>query len=88
MKPAKPKRFFVKRGSNGVTKIRRIDYKASWPETAKAVKARDGNKCRGCSGTKELEVHHIIPLSKGGTNAKTNLITLCERCHTKRHRHL
>ncbi len=28
------------------------------------------------------EVHHIIPLSKGGTNADSNLMCLCTRCHS------
>ena len=30
------------------------------------------------------EVHHIIPLSQGGTNDMGNLISLCQSCHTKR----
>lgn len=28
------------------------------------------------------EVHHIIPLSKGGTHADKNLMSLCKRCHS------
>lgn len=28
------------------------------------------------------EVHHIIPLSKGGTNADSNLMSLCKKCHS------
>jgi 5-methylcytosine-specific restriction protein A len=28
------------------------------------------------------EVHHIIPLSKGGTNADSNLMSLCKQCHS------
>jgi hypothetical protein len=28
-----------------------------------------------------LEVHHIVPRVKGGTNCCENLILLCERCH-------
>jgi len=28
-----------------------------------------------------LEVHHIIPRCKGGTDHPYNLITLCEKCH-------
>ena len=29
------------------------------------------------------EVHHIIPLTSGGTHAEDNLRSLCKSCHTK-----
>ena len=31
------------------------------------------------------EVHHIVPLSRGGTNAESNLMSLCRSRHTKIH---
>ena len=31
------------------------------------------------------EVHHIVPISKGGTHAEENLMSLCQSCHTKMH---
>ena len=31
------------------------------------------------------EVHHIIPISQGGTHAEDNLMSLCQSCHTKIH---
>lgn len=31
------------------------------------------------------EVHHIKPLSEGGTNNKENLISLCKSCHARVH---
>lgn len=34
------------------------------------------------------EVHHILPISKGGTHAKDNLMSLCQSCHTKLHHEL
>ena len=34
------------------------------------------------------EVHHILPISKGGTHAETNLMSLCQSCHTKIHHEL
>jgi len=42
--------------------------------------------CKGKSGDSVLEVHHIIPRSKGGTNRPDNLITLCRTCHQNLHR--
>ena len=32
------------------------------------------------------EVHHILPLSEGGTNEESNLMSLCRSCHEKIHR--
>jgi hypothetical protein len=53
------------------------------------VFSRDGHRCRapGCRNTRFLEVHHIKPRSKGGTNELENLITLCSACHRLWHEH-
>ena len=37
--------------------------------------------CVACNSSKELHHHHLLPRSKGGTDAETNLITLCVSCH-------
>ncbi len=34
------------------------------------------------------EVHHIIPLSRGGDDRETNLMSLCRSCHQRIHREL
>lgn len=81
------KRTFRQTNKFGVVKIRRMSYTSKWSTTSKDVKKRDGNRCAICGSTDGLETHHIIPRSKGGTDRKTNLITLCERHHNKRHRH-
>ena len=31
------------------------------------------------------EVHHIVPVSKGGTHDRSNLMSLCRSCHNKIH---
>ena len=52
------------------------------------VLARDGHKCQYCkgkSGDKVLNVHHLESRKTGG-NAPGNLITLCETCHKAYHR--
>ena len=50
----------------------------------KAVILRDGCKCMECGKTNiKLEVHHINPRRKNGSNTLGNLITLCEKCHQK-----
>lgn len=40
---------------------------------------------RSESRSKPLHVHHSVPISKGGSHKPSNLIVLCERCHSKRH---
>jgi HNH endonuclease len=32
-----------------------------------------------------LEVHHVVPLAKGGADKLDNVIALCPNCHRKRH---
>jgi len=45
-----------------------------------------GNKCeiRGCK-SKAYEVHHIKPVSEGGTNVGSNLVVLCANHHRDAH---
>jgi hypothetical protein len=50
-----------------------------------ACLTRDGNKCRVCKNESNLQVHHIKPRAKGGTDKLSNLMTLCELCHKKHH---
>ena len=57
-------------------------------ENVKAyVLSRDGHRCqskkRGCSP--QLETHHIQFRSQGGSDAPTNLITLCSTHHASLH---
>ena len=52
------------------------------------VLARDGHKCQCCkgkSGDKILNVHHIESRKTGG-DSPGNLITLCETCHKAYHK--
>ena len=66
-------------------------YPPDWPIRKWIVKHREGYKCYQCG--KDLyyqkegvgEVHHILPLSTGGTNQISNLIFLCHNCHKKLH---
>jgi len=32
--------------------------------------------------TAAAEVHHVLPLSRGGTNEESNLMSLCKACHS------
>ena len=49
-----------------------------------AVLVRDGGRCRKCRSARNLEVDHIVPLSKGGSSDEFNLQTLCRRCNRRK----
>ena len=41
----------------------------------------------GCTATRELEAHHIVPVERGGATELDNLILLCPRHHKLLHDH-
>ena len=45
---------------------------------------RDGGRCRKCFSTRNLEVDHIVPVSRGGVTEQENLETLCRRCNRRK----
>lgn len=66
-------------------------YPENWSVIIAMVKSRDNYTCSTCKkvfDSYELRVHHMIPLSKGGSNKESNLQTLCENCHKLKHPHL
>lgn len=61
------------------------DYPDNWDDIRTAILERDNYQCTCGAEDRELHVHHIVPLGAGGTNQKSNLITLCDECHGKVH---
>lgn len=49
------------------------------------VFARDGLRCQYCGYSprtaKHLQIDHVIPVSRGGTDALDNLVVACGRCN-------
>jgi len=61
-------------------------YPTDWDSIAHQVRLRDGNRCVICGrNDRPLHVDHIHPRSQGGLDLPSNLRTLCEVCHVKRH---
>jgi hypothetical protein len=52
--------------------------------TRAMVLARDGYRCRYCSSEESLEVDHVVPLAKGGSNDPANLVASCRSCNRKK----
>lgn len=65
-------------------------YPHDWIVLRDTILHRDNHECTECDPTCSgpLQVHHLIPLSKGGTNDHDNLVTLCQRHHEMKHPHM
>ena len=53
----------------------------------------DPNKCQACgfesvSERNILEIHHVLPLTKGGSDTLENIVLLCPNCHKTAHTNL
>lgn len=56
-----------------------------WKQISKTIFERDHYKCKYCGQVGgKLEVDHIIPISKGGTNSLSNLTTSCRKCNRQK----
>ena len=55
----------------------------------KQVKESQGHQCAMCQikedGFLTLQIHHVVPICKGGTNEVDNLIALCPNDHCRIH---
>ena len=52
-----------------------------WQIVRSIVLERDGHACTYCGAGRQLEGDHIVPLSRGGSNAFFNLATACRPCN-------
>ncbi|MFC4787773.1 MULTISPECIES: HNH endonuclease [Giesbergeria] len=74
-----------RRGLLRATGDRRWDYPSDWIERTRRIRMRD-QCCQACGECGiPLDVHHIIYLSKYGTNRQENLVSLCRFCHEEEH---
>ena len=44
-------------------------------------------ECEECGSKKNLQLHHIKPLNRGGDNSRENLQCLCKKCHMAKHQY-
>ena len=54
----------------------------TWAQIRAEVFRRDDYTCRYCGERgKRLECDHVVPVSRGGSNDPSNLVTACFRCN-------
>jgi 5-methylcytosine-specific restriction endonuclease McrA len=47
---------------------------------------RDGHMCTQCFTPWNLTIDHLLPVSRGGTNSISNLVTMCSDCNKSKGR--
>jgi 5-methylcytosine-specific restriction enzyme A len=52
--------------------------------TRAIVFARDGLRCRRCGSIHNLEIDHVHPFARGGSDDLSNLQTLCRGCNRRK----
>ena len=55
--------------------------------TRKNIFFRDKNRCQYCGGrfsTSELNLDHVVPLSRGGKSIWENVVCCCVRCNSRK----
>lgn len=62
-----------------------LQYPPDWKERRERLRECDEYKCVYCGDRCRLQMHHITPLSKGGSNKLNNLEFVCVSCHAKLH---
>lgn len=61
----------------------------NWENKVAAIRERDRERCMNCHRSGEevtLDVHHIVPRSRGGSHRLSNLVLLCRQCHGAIHK--
>lgn len=75
----KVKRVMARLGQNDISSS---NSREVIPDDVKMfVWQRDGGRCVRCGSQQNLELDHIIPVSKGGSNTARNIQLLCEKCN-------
>ena len=46
---------------------------------------KQSHVCANCGSMENIELHHVVPLFKGGTNEPGNIKPLCHSCHCLAH---
>jgi len=60
-------------------------YPPDWETRRLEALSSRGSACEKCGSGGILQLHHKVPLYRGGSNLSDNLTILCESCHQAEH---
>ena len=63
-------------------KVRSAKERKNWEKVKKEILKLE-KRCQLCGTEAPLEVAHIVPFSRGGSDSIDNLLVLCSNCHRK-----
>lgn len=73
------------RFQGGLGKVIRAEVQRPKRRWRMAAQHKANNiQCAHCGRLATLEVDHVVPLHLGGTDAVTNLQSLCKECHARK----
>ncbi|NBW22197.1 MAG: HNH endonuclease, partial [Caulobacteraceae bacterium] len=52
-----------------------------WQAARRKALSQAGHTCCMCGTQLQLQVHHRLPLSEGGSHDQSNLAVVCRSCH-------
>ena len=73
-------------GSHKGSKHHQAIPSGTWRRIRNRVLSRDGWRCVRCKRYGYMQVHHVKPLSEGGENDLSNLVSMCRDCHLDFHK--
>ena len=73
--------------------MKQYGYPLDWDSIKTRIKRKFKFTCQKCfrkhlPNSKNLHVHHIVSISKGGSHEDKNLTLLCKWCHGSLHPHM
>jgi 5-methylcytosine-specific restriction endonuclease McrA len=65
----------------------RVGARSRWRKVKRRALRRAGGHCLRCwRPSSDLHVHHVKPVSEGGSNQQRNAMVVCPDCHRALHR--
>lgn len=78
----------IPRNILGIRRFNRLDIQdwKEWKKISNEVFKRDNNTCFYCGRSDcKMEIDHLLPVSRGGGDDISNLVTSCRRCNAQKH---